>query len=104
MNDQSPFHIYTQEKKKHEEELQKLKKKQNLLGWLRLGIVLIAAVLAFYLFTISLVFGWMAVAIGIGFFLAIVSVDTDNNKKIAYLKLLIRINEEELDSLNGIYS
>ena len=55
-------------KKKHEAELTVLKKKQNRLGWLRLGIIVIAAVIAFYFFTSSLVFGWLAVITGIGFF------------------------------------
>lgn len=104
MNELSPFAIYSEEKKKHEAELTVLKKKQNRLGWLRLGIIVIAAIIAFYFFTSSLVFGWLAVITGIGFFLAIVSVDTDNNKKIAHLKLLIHLNEEELDGLNGIYT
>jgi DNA mismatch repair ATPase MutS len=103
MNKQSPITIYEDEKKKHEEELRKLKKKQTLLGWVRLGIIIFAAVVAFYLFNYSILWGWIAVVTGIGFFLAIVSVDIDNNKKIAHFKLLIQINQEEIDSLNGIF-
>ena len=103
MNKQSPLTIYEEEKKKHEEELGKLKKKQTLLGWVRLGIIIFAAIVAFYLFNHSLLWGWIAVVTGIGFFLAIVSVDIDNNKKIARFKLLIQINQEEIDSLNGVF-
>ena len=103
MNKQSPLTIYEEEKKKHEEELGKLKKKQTLLGWVRLGIIIFAAIVAFYLFNHSLLWGWIAVVTGIGFFLAIVSVDIYNNKKIAHFKLLIQINQEEINSLNGIF-
>jgi DNA mismatch repair ATPase MutS len=103
MNKQSPLAIYEDEKKKHEGNLRELKKKQTLLGWVRLGIIIFAAIGAFYLFNYSLLWGWIAVVTGIGFFLAIVSVDIDNNKKIAHFKLLIQINQEEIDSLNGIF-
>ncbi len=103
MNNLQPIAIYEAEKKKYEEELRRLKKKQTLLGWLRLAIIIFAAVIAFYLFNYSLLWGWIAVVTGIGFFLAIVSVDIENNKKISHLKLLIQINQEEIDSLNGIF-
>ena len=103
MNNQSPKNIYEEEKKKHEAELGVLRKKQSRLGWLRLGIIIVAAVVAFYLFNISLLGGWLTVIAGIATFLAIVSVDINNNNKIAHLKLLVRINQEELDCLNGIY-
>jgi DNA mismatch repair ATPase MutS len=66
-------------------------------------VIILAAVIAFYLFNSSLLLGWVSVIVGIVIFLAIVSADADNNKKIAHLKLLIRINQEELDCLNGIY-
>ena len=101
MKEDAPIIIYKAEKEKYEEDLAKLKKKQNLLGWLRLGVLVLAAVVAFYLFNYSLLFGWLAVVTGIAFFLAVVSLDTNNNKKISHLKLLIRINSEEIDSLNG---
>jgi len=100
MKDESPLHIYRKQKKKHEDELGKLRKKQSLLGWLRLGIIILAAVVAFSLFTFSLLWGWVSVITGIALFLAVVSIDIDNNKKIDHLKLLVKINEEEIDSLS----
>lgn len=103
MNDQLPIRIYEQEKKQHEKELAILKKKQSLLGWLRLGIIIVAGVLAFYAFNSSLLLGGITVVVGIAFFLGVVSIDTDNNKKIGHLKILVEINEEELDSLVGMY-
>ena len=42
--------IYQEEKSRFLQELMQLKKKQNLYGWLRLGIVLVAGVCAFYFF------------------------------------------------------
>ena len=101
MKEEIPGIIYKREKEKHEDELAKLKNKQNLLGWLRLGVLVLAAVIAFYVFNYSLLFGWLTVITGIAFFLIVVSADTNNNKKIFHLKLLIRINQEEIDSLNG---
>lgn len=103
MTNQSAEYIYQEEQKKHEDELKILKQRQSLLGWVRLGIIILSAVIAFYLFNFSLLGGWIAVIVGIAFFLAVVSMDTDNNRKIAHSKLLIRINKEELDCLNGIY-
>lgn len=101
--DQSPKKIYEQEKSWHELSLKKLKKKQSLLGWIRLGIIIVAGVLAFYAFNSSLLLGTISVVFGIAIFLAVVSVDTDNNKKITQLKILVNINEYELDSLIGLY-
>lgn len=68
MKEDAPIIIYKAEKEKYEEDLAKLKKKQNLLGWLRLGVLVLAAVVAFYLFNYSLLFGWLAVVTGIAFF------------------------------------
>jgi ABC-type multidrug transport system fused ATPase/permease subunit len=96
--------IYQEEKKKFEDQLATLKKKQNLFGWLRLGIVIITAIIAFYLFNSSIFFGVIIVIIGITLFLFIVSLDTDNNNQIENRRLLIRINQEEIDSLNGNYA
>ena len=101
--DQSPKKIYEQEKSWHELSLKKLKKKQSLLGWIRLGIIIVAGVLAFYAFNSSLLLGTISLVFGIAIFLAVVSVDTHNNKKITQLKILVNINEYELDSLIGLY-
>ncbi len=81
-----------------------LRKKQSLLGWVRLSILIFFAVVAFYLFNFSLLAGWIAVLTGIAAFLAVVSVDANNNKKISHLNLLVQINQEELDSLKNIYN
>lgn len=104
MKEDAPFAVYKREKEKHDEALAQLKKKQGLLGWLRLVVLVLAAVITFYLFNYSLLSGWLAVVIGIAFFLAVVSIDTNNNKKIAHFILLVRINDEEIESLNGNFT
>lgn len=96
--------IYQEEKSRFLQELMQLKKKQNLYGWLRLGIVLVAGVCAFYFFSVLLVAGWITIALGIAAFLFLVSADASNNQHINRLKLLIQINEQELDVLDENYS
>ena len=82
MKEYDAITVYQQEKKKFEEQLAELKGKQNLYGWLRLSIIIITALVAFYLFNSTVLFGIIVVVIGIFLFLIIVSFDTYNNKKI----------------------
>ena len=95
--------IYEEEKKQFAEALGQLKKKQNRYGWLRLGIVILTGVLAFYFFSTVFFLGWVIIAAGIASFLLLVSADANNNERINRLKLLVRINEEELNILLGNY-
>jgi hypothetical protein len=81
-----------------------LKKKQNLFGWLRLFLFIFSAVVAFSLFTSSIVWGSITILIAIVFFIVLVSIDADNNKQIANARSLIQINEEELLILNEQYT
>ena len=103
MREYSPKELYDEQKSRFNEELVVLKKKQSLFGWLRLGIIISTAVLAFYFFSNVLVLGWITVVLGIAAFLIAVTVDANNNKKINNLKALIQINEEELDVLDNDY-
>jgi hypothetical protein len=103
MKEQVAISIYLQEKKEFEERLAKLKKKQNIFGWIRLSVIVITALVAFYLFNSAVLFGISAIVIGIALFLMIVSLDTGNNEKIENFRLLIRINQEEIDSINNHY-
>lgn len=103
MKEYSPKELYTEEKTKLEQELVVLKKKQSLFGWLRLGIILLTALLAFYFFSNLVFAGWIVVFSGITTFLIAVTVDANNNKKITHLKALISINEEELKALNETF-
>lgn len=100
---QSPGIIYQKEKERYATLLEHLKKQHGLYGWLRLGIILLTAAVAFYLFTFSLLGGWVAIITGITIFLVLVSKDTDLTKEIQSTKNLQEINEEELRVLAGDY-
>jgi hypothetical protein len=80
-----------------------LKKKQNALGWTRLGIILIAAVLTYEVFMWWGQWGWLTALSGIALFLYIVSKDATNNEAIAHTTSLLFINEEELKVLAHQY-
>lgn len=99
----SPAHTFEQEKAHFASLLEKLKKRHSLYGWLRLGIIVLAAGAAFYLFTFTLAGGWVAIAIGITVFLVLVSRDTDIAKEILTTKNFLELNEEELKVLRGEY-
>lgn len=100
---QSPFTTYKAEQERYAATLARLKKRHSLYGWLRLGIIVLTAAVAFYLFTFSLVGGWAAVLIGIAVFLVLVSRDTDIAREIQTTKRLLELNEEELRMLSGDY-
>lgn len=98
MNDPliSPESWYATERKKQGQALEQLEQKRNLLGWMRLLVVIITAVLAFPLFNWSLAAGLLGIAIGIGIFLFLVSTDINNQQELNHTKRIIWINEEEL--------
>ncbi len=98
-----PAGIYTQEKEKQEGILAQLLKKQNLLGWMRLLIFIVTTFVAYKIFVSTGAWGWIAVAVGFAFFLVIVSFDVNNKQKIAHVRRLIQLNEEELEILKGDY-
>jgi hypothetical protein len=95
-----PFEVYQKQKDQHERMLATLRKKQSLLGWLRLGLILVTGVIAFYAFAFSLAAGWIAIIVGVAAFLSIVSVDVNNTKQLNNEKTLLSINDEELKMLN----
>ena len=99
----SPATVYQHEKERHSARLHLLKKRHSLYGWLRLGIILLTAGLAFYLFTFSLLAGWIAIVAGLALFLVLVSRDTDIAREIRTTQNLLELNEEELKVLHGDY-
>ena len=100
---QSPTTTYEGEKARYAALLERLKKQHSLYGWLRLGAILLTAAVAFYLFSFSLLGGWVAIVIGIAVFLVLVSRDTDLTHEIGATRHLLDINEEELRVLDGDY-
>ena len=103
MSDSSPHSFYEKKRLQHVQALQLLKRKQNLLGWIRLAIIILTAVLAYFVFSSLGIWGWVVVAAGITGFLVIVSIDASNNSAIAYTTNLIEINEVELSVLQHKY-
>jgi hypothetical protein len=97
----TPEEVYTQQLIYHSDLLKKLKRKRSNIGWLRLFIVLVILLLIYSLFFKSLVITWVLVATGIAIFLYVISIDTDNNDKIADTERMVFINKEELEVLSG---
>lgn len=80
--------------------LSKLRRKSTLLGWLRLGVVVGIFLTLYYLWPAPF---WILLSIEIVLILAflfLVHNDLDNKEKIAQLKRLIRVNEDELKGLD----
>ena len=96
-----PEAIYRQEEARLQQQLQRLKKKQNNLGWLRLAIIIVTAVAAFQLFALSVLAGVVAIVVGIAIFLAVVSMDVNNNNAIQNTQKLLAINRDELKVLHN---
>ncbi len=99
----APEAVYRNERDLQTAYLQQLQKKQNRLGWVRLGIIIMAAIAAYQLFAVSLVAGLLAIVAGLAAFLVVVSIDVDNNRKIENTKRLIQVNEDELNVLQNKY-
>lgn len=96
-----PKQTYEAERDKHRQVLRFLQKKQSRFGWLRLGLVLATAVGTYQAFVVAGAWAWLVALTGIGVFLWVISLDTDNNKQIRYIKQLVHLNEEELRMLDG---
>ncbi|GEO08862.1 MutS family DNA mismatch repair protein [Segetibacter aerophilus] len=104
MNQQkTPGEIYKQQVSYYSDLLRKLKSKRSNIGWLRLVIVLAILLLIYSLFFKSSLITWILVAAGIALFLYVISIDADNNEKIADAQRLLFINREELEILSGNY-
>src|SRR5688572_10036001 len=98
-----PAQIYEQESGTQGAILKSLQKKRNLLGWLRLVVVLLTAVAAYLTFSFSTIGGILIIVAGIAAFLYLVATDANNQHDINHTSRLIRINQEELAILQGRY-
>lgn len=102
-NSVSPEVVYRQEKERLQALLIQKKKKQSNLGWLRLAIILLTAIVAFQVFSFSAFWGVVVIIAGIAIFLAVVSIDVNNNNAISNTGKLLSINEDELQLLQNDY-
>jgi DNA mismatch repair ATPase MutS len=84
-------------------QLATFKRKQNLLGWLRLGLFVFSAIITFSLFSFSILWGSVSIVVAITCFIILVSIDAENNRLITNTQCLIKINEDELLVLNEEY-
>jgi ABC-type Na+ transport system ATPase subunit NatA len=89
---------------KHQAHLKQLLQKRNRLGWGRLFVFLLTAFIAYQLFVSVGLAGIIAIAIGFGVLLYLISLDTSNNIEITNCRTLIKINEEELEILQDRYA
>ncbi|MCW3115196.1 MAG: hypothetical protein JWR18_3592 [Segetibacter sp.] len=98
-----PEEIYKQQVSIFSDLLKQLKRKRSNIGWLRLFIGIAILSLIYSLFFKSYIITWILVVAGIAVFLYVISVDADNNAKIADAERMLAINDEELRILSGKY-
>lgn len=97
-----PVNFYNTRIGELEAELTKLTSKKSLLGWIRLvAMILLAGCI--YLSVVKSLFFIIAALVLLVAFIKIVFLDIDNNKAIGHQRLLIEINRNELEYLNGNY-
>ena len=89
---------------KHQAHLKQLLQKRNRLGWGRLFVFLLTAFIAYQLFVTVGLAGIIAIAVGFGVLLYLISLDSSNNNEITNCRTLIKINEEELEILQDRYA
>ena len=93
---ETPLHIYQLQIQQLDRQLNQLKKRQSLFGWLRLFTVAVPIALAYQVFIWAGPIAWIIVGLAIFIFLILVSLDANNNAKIANVKNLLLINEDEV--------
>jgi hypothetical protein len=98
-----PSDIYQQQLKELHALLQKHLKKRSLLGWTRFGVFIGTALIAWKVFVTVGLPGLAVVVTGIALLLYLITIDVNNNRRINNIKTLIRINEEEIQTLNHKY-
>ena len=103
MTDHSPSKIYQQNIEKHNYDLKRLLQKRNLFGWLRLIVFVATIVISYKVFVDLAWIGLIPFLVGMAAFVYLLLTDVDNNEKIANVKTLISINEEELKILGNDY-
>ncbi len=99
----TPKETYEQQVNIYSALLKQLRRKRSNIGWLRLLIALGILTLIYSLFFNSAILTWFFVAAAIGVFLYVISVDVDNNNKIADAERRLAINSEELLILAANY-
>ena len=95
-----PIETYQQLIAKHNNELEQLKKRGVLFGWLRFLSLTLAVVSLWWIWKNELFILLPVTAIFIGVFLFILAKHLDNNAEIENLRRLIQINQTEIEVLD----
>lgn len=98
-----PTNTYQQYLQTHNSTLETLQKTKNKLAWLRFITVISTTYLTYKGFDTNILFGIIAITIGISIFLFLITKDVVNNRAIATTNTLITINKEEVAILNHQY-
>ena len=96
----TPDATYTSHIAQQKNALEKLLKKRSALGWIRFGVFAATVIATYIVFSNSGLWGLLPLLGGIGFLLLLVSYDVNNNTLIRHTRLLISMNEEELQILS----
>jgi DNA mismatch repair ATPase MutS len=99
MQDLSSAKAYQQQLKELNTLLSTQKQMRRRLGWLRFIVFVLTIIVSYQTFIHAGLYGWLAIATGLGILLFLVSFDVDNNAKIKNTETLISVNEEELKIL-----
>lgn len=103
MKDHSPEIIYCEQLAKHDTHFKSLLRKRNFFGWLRLIVFVATIIISYKIFVDYTWFGLIPLITGLSTFIYLFLADADNSERIANLKTLIHINEEELKILDNNY-
>lgn len=103
MKDHSPRIIYGHQLAKHYTHFKFLFRKRNFFGWLRLIVFVATIIISYKIFVDYTWFGLIPLITGLSTFIYLFLADADNSERIANLKTLIHINEEELKILDNNY-
>ena len=95
----SPASLYQQQLSLHQEHLRLLLQKRKTLGWSRMIVFLVTLIISYQVFVTAGIYGLIPLVMGMGLLLFLVARDVDNQQQIRNTRLLIRMNEEELQVL-----
>jgi hypothetical protein len=102
MNSQPfPEDFYGQRIADIKENLKKLYKQKNLIGWLRLVTLILAILGVYYTWNLNITSIIISVLAGVSLFFFLVSKDTDNREEINNLEILQQLNKKELQHASG---
>ncbi len=102
-NTQTPLQLYEQNIVSFSSKLAACKKKRSNIAWLRFAVFIITIVIAFSGWISSNLILAAIIIAGIACFLYIVSVDANLKQNMANMECLLKINQDEILTLEGDY-